>query len=157
MLRTLSFLLIIGIIVNAGCQPSVSPPSVSVNATVGAVRLTVKQSWRTKEKGMSPVTGAIVGGVLADTVGAVIGAAAASDGQETLFVEEIMAAKFFAKTTDGVWIEFVFKEWSTGIKEVTLLRKNDNIVLKKHGDSYYWRCKGCGWEVRGNILATSPF
>ena len=113
-----------------------------MTGVVEDVRITsvIKQ---TSSGGGNAVSGAIVGGLLFDTAGAIIGAAAGDGPSRTVVQENIVAAKFVAKLSDGTVVSFNFGQFSDGINECALLRKGDKVGIiktskKRTGIEYAW-------------------
>lgn len=83
-------------VVLAGCESEPVKPPRHVATHIYNVRMTFEQEIKSNQS--SPASGAVVGGILAGTAGAIIGASLASDGKTSAIPQgKLIACSFTAK------------------------------------------------------------
>lgn len=126
-----------------------------VNAVVEEVRILTLREEKSKTKEGHPVAGAVIGGLIAKTAGAIIGAAVGSgvdgDGMSKTEVSELLGCTVIVCLADQKIVPLRFGVHETGehfrrLVAASLLRKGDTITVirrinRKSGKIswYEWR------------------
>ena len=116
--------------------------------TVVEVRITnlLKSKMPGGDKSGDAFIGALIGGAITGGIGgAAVGAAVGADGEkpsQPQYVIEPLACKFFAKISDGAYLEFAYPQaWDSSQDLCTLLRIGDTVSIEKlTGEivKYHW-------------------
>ncbi|MBI2626702.1 MAG: hypothetical protein HYW77_00450 [Parcubacteria group bacterium] len=109
-----------------GCVDSRNTVDTGVVGEVEEVRITVAQKTQGSH---NAVGGAIVGGLLAGTEGAVIGAAVGSGNEKVVVVSKLLGCKLIVRVDNQV-IAYTFGEYGD-LNECSLQKEGDKVNIRK--------------------------
>ncbi|MFH0792340.1 MAG: hypothetical protein V1905_03950 [bacterium] len=128
--RSYSTILVLIVLAIVGCS-NISNNHDFVSVTVSDVRI-VSEGKQKIENDSNAVTGAVIGGLVAGTKGAIVGAVLADGPSKVITENEITGCRFLAKIDNGPSIDFSYPyNYRFEISKCATLRRGDRLNIKR--------------------------